>query len=140
MPASLSFPSTCFIHRHALQTLIHEFQIQQTAPTGGFLFGSNSHIQGSITADKYDNEYTPEMLCGIYQHSDRDGNIREEDRYQLNEQFQTLRGSSPLYYMILQHGEKGRIDVLVFSGNSCRNPIELVMLEDDELDPSGISC
>ncbi|GAV19992.1 hypothetical protein MMIC_P0953 [Mariprofundus micogutta] len=121
------------IHRHCMQQLIHQSLIFDQENCHGFLIGSGQLIRSnSRTAQSVD----PAALLGVYLRSNEQGKIAPARPSSLQQQFIKATGREPDCYMVLQCGNKGRTDALLFSDIELSQPLELEMLEDGVCTPS----
>lgn len=118
-----------------MQQLIHDALLHEQSGCDGFLAGSGFMIESAITGSASEADIASLGLKGIYQATDTRGQLDRAKSVILQRRFECLTGSTPDYFMLLQCGNKGRVDALLFADADQQQPLELDMQEDGDLYP-----
>jgi len=119
-----------------MQQLLHEAIPSGSDHCFGFLTGFGNIIKNSIAvtqnmrpihAISQKNE-----LLGIYQCSDNNKNSDCGKTTQLTELFRHYQEETPCFYLHIALGNKGRVDVHLYSDAEYKHPLTLQMQEDTD--------
>jgi len=119
-----------------MQQLLHEAIPSGSDHCFGLLTGNGNLIKNSIAVTHHMlpiHAISPNTeLIGIYQCSDSNKNSDCGKTAQLAELFRHHQKEAPCFYLHIALGNKGRIDVHLYSDAELKHPITLQMQEDTD--------
>lgn len=144
MQPTLPVKEALSVKRHCMQELLHHALVSPY--TFGLLAGRRNTIEAivpvteSMLASEHSHENNelqqagsdtdPLTLMGVYQATDSEGNIDQEQAFQLSRYFEKHSKAVASCYLLLELGTEGRLDALMFSDQEHSIPIPLDMQED----------
>jgi len=135
-----------FIQRHCMQKMLHQALISDPKPCFGLLAGGENMIETALPVTNFvnndgDNLTHPagneQSIRAVYL-SSSPGHLPDQALISdLSRLCEARLGAAPDYFLLLDLGQQGRMDALLFSDHSLSQPATLNMLEDGDLYPQS---
>ena len=125
--------TTVFIQRHCLQQLIHQAISAAPKRCHGLLTGRGNIIEShEVVTQNFDparlSNHSSDAL-GFYLCGGPDDKVDPHEAQQLHDLFVQTQGKSPAWVLLLETGQKGRVDAQLYTDTQCQTALTLELIE-----------